>query len=464
MNRLFFTDKTGRQAMGAPNFPDLEGRFKIELFNARTGKLEERIEQKNIVTNAVKDIFKSNYFGGLSYAQLMPIFLEMFGGVLCFEDPLNESATDYYPPLASANRLIAHAGKTTYVPETDPEDRKRGNPNFSESHYITNGYSHVWDFAPSQGNGVISAIALTHKDTGSYWMYNPAFNPLIEMPVPYSVSTNYCIYFFDAANNKGYGAEYRNSTFTIYEVADVGYYNDIGLDQQRLDYDPTNSALVTAHVISGPTHRWHMLWIPSDNEIHLLYVDSNGSSTVQRKIVNTSTWTVTDANFTVQDASLAMFALAGENESYPLPVQLDANGYMYLQGSNGKVYKFDYSDPTDVSEFTTANAGMAWTGCGNYGINLYKNPAIVDGDTASHPCTLYSSNTDGSWYDRYCGGYCIDGTPVYYLTSANRWREPAGAPRLYAHKLFMSTVRNLSPAVEKQATQSMKITYSIAEV
>ena len=81
----------------------LKGNMVIELVDGNTGE-EERIEEGNMVTNAVNDILGLNPMG-IFYAvageydthllwndKLLPICPNMVGGILLYSDPLEEDA------------------------------------------------------------------------------------------------------------------------------------------------------------------------------------------------------------------------------------------------------------------------------------------------------------------------------------------------------------------------------------
>lgn len=146
----------------------LKGQTTIELTDVNT-KQTEVIQESNLVTNAVPDIFGYNP-SGLLYpvsgsstvfsTQFFPIANKCYGGILLFEDSLVEDATRYTPP--ANNTIVGYSSNN--VNETD--NPKRGSSNLTESSIIENGYKFVWDFSTSQANGVISSLALTHYTAG----------------------------------------------------------------------------------------------------------------------------------------------------------------------------------------------------------------------------------------------------------------------------------------------------------
>ena len=134
----------------------LKGSATIELTNADGSK--EIIKHDNMITNAVNDLLKSqrgelatimkHMKNGESYAQAL------FGGILLFGETLDTDANKYFLPTTN---IVGYASQDAY----GGLDVARGSVNSSESGLQEDGsYKFVWDFATSQANGKISAIAL----------------------------------------------------------------------------------------------------------------------------------------------------------------------------------------------------------------------------------------------------------------------------------------------------------------
>lgn len=134
----------------------LKGTATIELVNADGSK--EIIKHDNMITNAVNDLCFSQR-GEMatilkmvaqndSYAQAM------FGGLLLFGDTLNNDPDDYEIP---STNIIGYASQNAYA----GLDVARGSFNETEGGVQADGsYKFVWDFATSQANGTIKSLAL----------------------------------------------------------------------------------------------------------------------------------------------------------------------------------------------------------------------------------------------------------------------------------------------------------------
>lgn len=156
----------------------LKGKTTIELTHVETKKTERYVEE-NLITNAVPDLLRLNP-SGLMYPiqlhravefgkELFPLATKCYGGILLFENPLEEDAKKIIVP--SDNPIVGYSSND--VNETD--NPKRGSANLTESGQIENGYKFVWDFSTSQGNGRISALALTHYNGGKNF-YGDAYS------------------------------------------------------------------------------------------------------------------------------------------------------------------------------------------------------------------------------------------------------------------------------------------------
>lgn len=159
----------------------IRGTMVLELTDENTGEVE-RIEETNMVTNAVNHILGLNPLG-IFYAAsgeydsrliwnsyLLPICPNMIGGILLFSSALEEDAENIY--VGSGNLPVAYASNDVNA----TADTARGSLNLTESKALDNGYKFVWEFTPSQGNGTITAVALTSALGGacaygsSVWM------------------------------------------------------------------------------------------------------------------------------------------------------------------------------------------------------------------------------------------------------------------------------------------------------
>ena len=152
------------------------GHIKIVTSYAKSGNIAEVVEQDNIVTNALADIFDLDYLNGIDANSMFPLYEKWFGGILMYENAFATSGSpavidpdNYFPPSDSNNHLYAHAGDVS--PSDVADDTRRGSPNTLEK-IVSDGYIKLgWEWGSSVGNvpdgHSIRSVALTHKDTGN---------------------------------------------------------------------------------------------------------------------------------------------------------------------------------------------------------------------------------------------------------------------------------------------------------
>lgn len=143
----------------------LKGKTVIELTDVHTGK-KEHYEDTNLVTEAAMDVLNCNIKGMLYNGTtfngstgddwMLPLKKNIMGGILLYQNALEERADTIYAPLD--NPLIGYASDDA----NNTEDIRRGSRNLTESKEVDGGYRFVWDFATSQANGTISAICLSN--------------------------------------------------------------------------------------------------------------------------------------------------------------------------------------------------------------------------------------------------------------------------------------------------------------
>ena len=149
----------------------LKGIATIQLFDAKTGELQQEVKEENMITNAVEeclnwpeyiasglDVNENRSQRLVSYRN--SIADNFFNGVLIYRDPIEENAEKIMPPFD--NPEIGHAGDVTSAVLDH-----QGTYNSTESGNIENGIRRVWDFATDRANGKISCVCLTSRAGGT---------------------------------------------------------------------------------------------------------------------------------------------------------------------------------------------------------------------------------------------------------------------------------------------------------
>lgn len=154
----------------------LKGHLRLITKNVCTGRTKVIAEGDNVVTNAVPDIMKLNMLGQVDFTKIFDpdgLYKRWFGGVMCYENQHSNTGANNY--LMEANPVTAHAGMTPIDPNHD-DDLARGQAVGSSIIRSDNSVKLVFEWGPTHGNGIISAVALTHTDTGSYGNGNEGYH------------------------------------------------------------------------------------------------------------------------------------------------------------------------------------------------------------------------------------------------------------------------------------------------
>lgn len=157
----------------------LKGITKLELFDADTGILLDYVEESNMVTNAVSNIFNgalnaiasfnNNDVGthnSLEYLFKLPdgynLAKALFGGVLIFSKNITEDVEHCIPTMDEIKSCVGYAN----LGLTTAGSLFKGSFNESESEFTDSTFKFVWDFNSDQCNGDIACICLT-SDAGA---------------------------------------------------------------------------------------------------------------------------------------------------------------------------------------------------------------------------------------------------------------------------------------------------------
>lgn len=147
----------------------MKGKAQLILTDPDSGRVIKRVEESNMVTNAIQRIFdvpKQAILRGSSgetYNGFMPIYKYLMSGLVMLGNNIDENPDSFMIPEDSI--FVGSAG-SSYT-GTSPT---RGTLNASQSGEIDGGYRFVWDFAPEKAIGTIRCIGLT-----GLWFGNAAF-------------------------------------------------------------------------------------------------------------------------------------------------------------------------------------------------------------------------------------------------------------------------------------------------
>lgn len=491
------------------DIPKFEGRVKIKLWNCRTHKTEAEYEGKNLVTNAVADIFARNLNGGLNYTSLLPIVRSYFGGVLVYQNLHTLDADNYFPDDDATNPLVAHAGANA-PGLLSSEDWGRGSPVSTTA--TSSSLTQVWEWSTEQGGlhgGVINALSLTHKDTGDAGLGNTsstfaAFDPYVDLSnladisiggTPVATANNimgqyddrngFLFLIGDDGNYYDGNHLFITNKITVYIVPLA--YSKVGLwDKNTPSYDYMTHFTVTTSVTFYGLPAYYFdqtnkkLWLFS-NKTNL----TNGfsQSVCNYTVIDCLTQTEdTYGTITSDDNDLGIIACNGDYNShaYPrIPNIIKEGNYVYLplgpsltatQVYNGVVNykglkKIDVTNQADQTVLLN-NADQARVKPYSLNGGLVINGDRVFNNGVGYTCTndyftLTDTNNPAIPFWAIQDPYSV--SSLAYPCRA--YNGVSSAPRrLLASKMVNTTLFNLPSAVTKSNTTAMQISYTISEV
>ena len=484
------------QNLGFLTAPKLKGEVDIILKDDMTGKVKEHVHDENLVTNALADIFASNWGGQLDYTKIMPIIPNLMGGVLCFQNGLGNDATSYGAPCD--NPVTAHAGNES--PASVLADLTRGAPNDSESYRTEHGFRQCWDWTASQGIGQISAVALTHKNTGNWWIYDTEgrLQPVVR------------------ADNGTKGYYYGTG----------GSANDYDENAKLAPtlYNPTTKMVysfqqtITNNVSTLTVNKWLQ---PMQTDITLMSDGLQGERSVNKTEAVIELGTITSSNNYKKGRNLCFVRpdwehdriylyfvtqIRSDSANYGSRVEygtLDADTLAYtyggqiIQASGGlenRYNPFFLTDPNAIRPIDYDDNGNLFIVVSNYhyaNIPRTGNASLVETDISAIYADLMSTQGDFTVMSKFMtwgtgegqiipitplsesvnlgeGRRTIGGlpkTPVGFMSStfANR---TAKLPLIgcYLNTMYLATKFNLQEPVEKLGNQSMQVIYTLTEV
>ena len=462
----------------------LKGKTVIELTDVNTGEVE-KIEDENMVTNALSDFFSHNIEGTLFNLSgspndmngvMFPFAKNAIGGILLFADPLVEDANLYYAP--SANPCTGYASNDV----NSTANVMRGSLNLTESVKIDNGYKFVWDFATSQANGTISAVALTHKYGGICYMgdtYDNAnkrwyikgqgwdANATIRTAFINAVEVNFeGNYFITIGLN-------TSNEIVIQKIRKA--YRSVGINDTMLDNTivvlEENKITPTTFIMPNPSNNsgnydffdgkngyWYGFWHDAN---------SSGSASIKWIKIKKSdfsfsegTWSI--ANCQLQSAGYRSGYNTGPNRNTQSVI---LNGYVYMMSYDRQsVYKINIDNAADVTRIKlgfTSNYSCQ----GEY----YRNTSMYMFRLGDWVCgsdfRIASDDTVYKCTNNMPVAYA--GTPFFeygpFFISYGGYDSRSTRRDLFMRTSYLATINNLSTSVIKTADKTMKITYTIQE-
>lgn len=461
------------------------GKTEIALTDVRTGTVEI-INEENMVTNAISNVFENNiegmFFnigsaGGTTWTEnLLPICGYALGGILLFTDPLTEDKNNIYAP--SENPCIGYANMVV-----NPDANvMRGSLNLAESGKLENGYKYVWDFATSQANGTISAVALTHRNGGiGYWgdLYSTR-SKLLEMKnasieISGEISSRYIdVVEVNFEGNYFYSISMDSSNkILIKKIRKC--FRQIGLNFTLLQNgdEILETISITPSVFINPNASSNYGYFDFfDGEDGYWYgflggSNSSGSANIKWIKIKKSDYSYTEGSWVLTNAKINQIGYHSGYASNPYRYVQSAmkNGYLYvMKYDKTGMYKINANNSADITEIPFGFTSNMYANTSSYGYTYIFRLAdtICGSDFVILADGRVLKTANGNALTNCC-------TPVFQYGpyGITFGRKDYGGYSLYKGLWlitpYLATINNLSTAVIKTADKTMKITYTVQE-
>lgn len=480
----------------------LKGTTKIELTNVKTGE-REVIEKDNLVTNALADVlsldpFAQNRFTTrpdyMTAETSFPICPNMVGGILLYEDVLEENADNYY--AASNNNLVGYSSNN--VNETD--DPRRGSMNQTESGPLEDGsgYRFVFDFATSQANGTISGVGLTSKWGGvegygaeQSYKYGAGTERVKKSGSAESIYTDYfyrmlfnSICMIDGDKNVGYAAMLTgDNTITtakirlnITNISLVGNRANQSIIEENViitdifgKFDEKNTYI--AFVNDGEGYIWGLQYENNKSNV------SSGDAVINWVKINPIDWSFSEGSWTF---SLPLYILGYQhlyngNANYKTSHVIIHEKHLYVFSyDKTTIYRINLDNITDVTAIKFEDGSDMWGDYTSYRaqsctFNLVGNVIIFGGGyiIGDKAVKAYASHNNASSTDAAgiasCGSPALKWKCFLFTTYKNTYSESNSSIKACLMSPYLATINNLPTPVQKTADKTMKITYILRE-
>ena len=410
------------------------------------------------------------------HGNMIPLCKKGSGGIRLCAEPVVEDENVYYAP--SANPCTGYASNDV----NSTANVMRGSLNLTESMKLDKGYKFVWDFATSQANGTISAVALTHKwggigymgdtydNTNKRWHMksmgvdaNATIRTAYINAVEVNFTGNYMITIGLNTSNEIVIQKIRKAYRTV-------GLNDTMIDNQIIIMEE-NKITPTIFIMSNPSNNsgnydffdgkdgyWYGFWHDAN---------SSGNAVVKWIKIKKSDYSFSEGTWTLDNCQLQNAGYRSGYNTWPgRNVQsVLLNGYLYMMAYNKQsVYKINVNNAADVTQIK-----LGFTS--NYSCQdaYYRNTSMymfVLGDwVCGSDFRIASDDTVYKCANSMPVGY--SGTPLFeygpFFISYGGYDSRSVRREFFMRTPYLATINNLSTSVIKTADKTMKITYTIEE-
>ena len=472
----------------------LKGTTKIELTNVKTGEVEI-LQETNMVTNAISDILNTDplhlrWGSDLFRGYCLPILNNLVGGIVLFENKLEEDPAKYY--ALESNPIIGYSNMEV-SPDTDV---KRGSMNQTESGPLEDGtgYRFVFDFANTQGNGKISAVSLTSAHMGACGYSAEVYddhvassdnNYMANRKTAFPLEAYYaqeagntknarlasCITSMDIENGCVYAlvSEEANS-ISVYRFP--LFMDEVGLFSKKAICDPElfHTITTTSFQSRNPTSTNYYSFCDGGDGFVWGFEGKNNAEvggTIGWIKIDKSDWTATEGTWTLPVNVYAGGSLSSISASSFINrcKTLVKDGFAYFIASGNKsIVIVNVNNPTDITvQESQKDITPFYTSSPCCYMNTLGNVVYLSGAHIKDR-TLYDGYPQTN--NRYVPGLYQTGRPnVRYGPVVFGFAENSTNinVRMCLDNSYLATINNLQTSVQKTADKTMKITYILRE-
>lgn len=472
----------------------IKGEYKIELRDAKTGKVTDTRIGHNFVTDFTQEQFR--HYGGRQPQSAYSLD-DFFGGIMCFDSAINEntdtSGRHEHPLFAPASKNMTANGCIAYS-ESSASATEIGAYNASESVENTGrSRRYVYDWDTNEGNGVIGCVALTSAQGGWKGVGNKTSGGAV-------IATNNKVgYQYHDFNYRGGLLNFGSSSFWSDRMSKIAYIkgNKVGIVYSINDVTGTSITIreydltqTTRNPFNGngnffeyaryieTTYTLQSMWFDGNSEVgvgcqkgywYVIRRQHPNSAGIWIDIINNDG---TQEAYTFNVPS-SLDARQGNGVYFSSVVK--KNGYIFL--STG--YNYDGGANIWVWMYNIATQELT-----------YKS---VDTDNNSNTWyRMYLIDLEDTIYSEFFILKFVSGVPTFYRRNASSryngigdvggrylqdlydeysiWLDKTGTNQSISlcasglPDIWLATIANLSQPVVKTADKTMKITYTLTLV
>ncbi len=478
----------------------LKGKTEIQLTDVDTGYTQHYYDE-NMVTNALSDIFTLNTatstgflmgadsdtsgFGGSLYSTAL-------GGILLFDSTLEEDASNYFAPAG-----VHMVGCGVMNNDTASADTARGVYNTSESSRDLDNKTvkFVYDFPTTQANGTIKSVCLT-SNCGGYASYGADGIDTTQTSMSiglcktsctrYVTSTNYGEYpvLWDYDNDICYTAQVTvpsTGKLTLTMRKRCAHFHSISVIGVNNTYGEILSS--NAIVLSGYYGYTHNTYSNDTYSPNLFYDEVAGRFyfifNASYSYTFSSGGSISICTISTDDFSYTTSTITNStgNSLYTYAPLAIYNGYIYwISTARTSLYKISVEDGSTAAEITgvsfysnflsascVVKAGRIYAFDVKAYSSYYPYYNIIDTESEDVRFSgLLNNISNQGRYQGYFKTAPVLGKPWLYWSGMN-YSSAYCAGYFQVLQNYLATINNLSTAVTKTSSQTMKITYTISE-